>query len=79
MKSSRVAAVGTALVGLGAVEAATPAGAYVGPGVTAGTPIAANYTGPLRPQVHYSPPKVDVIMAWVRFQSLMSVGLYERP
>ncbi|KAK8229167.1 glycosyl hydrolase [Phyllosticta capitalensis] len=57
MKSSRVAAVGTALVGLGAVEAATPAGAYVGPGVTAGTPIAANYTGPLRPQVHYSPPK----------------------
>ncbi|KAK8099846.1 beta-fructofuranosidase [Apiospora kogelbergensis] len=30
---------------------------YVNPAVPTGTPIAANYTGPLRPQVHYSPPK----------------------
>ncbi|KAK8154219.1 glycosyl hydrolase [Phyllosticta citribraziliensis] len=55
MKSSRVAAVGTALVGLGAADAGTPA-VYIGPGVPSGTPIAANYTGPLRPQAHYSPP-----------------------
>lgn len=26
------------------------------PSVPTGTPIAANYTGPLRPQIHYSPP-----------------------
>ncbi|KAK8004559.1 VMS1-like protein [Apiospora arundinis] len=29
---------------------------YVNPAVPTGTPIPANYTGPLRPQVHYSPP-----------------------
>lgn len=30
---------------------------YVEPSVPTGTPIAANYTGEYRPQVHYSPPK----------------------
>ncbi|POS70440.1 beta-fructofuranosidase [Diaporthe helianthi] len=30
---------------------------YVNPAVPTGTPIAGNYTGPLRPQVHFSPPK----------------------
>ena len=30
---------------------------YAEPGLSTGTPIAANYTGSLRPQVHYSPPK----------------------
>ncbi|KUI64208.1 Inulinase [Cytospora mali] len=30
---------------------------YVNPAVPTGTPIAGNYTGALRPQVHYSPPQ----------------------
>lgn len=30
---------------------------YVNPAVPTGTPIAGNYTGDLRPQVHFSPPK----------------------
>jgi beta-fructofuranosidase len=29
---------------------------YVEPTVPTGTPIAGNYTGSLRPQIHYSPP-----------------------
>ncbi|RSH82822.1 hypothetical protein EHS25_005812 [Saitozyma podzolica] len=40
---------------------ATAAGAFAQSSTTAavptGTPIAGNYTGPLRPQVHFSPPK----------------------
>lgn len=30
---------------------------YVNPAVPTGTPIPGNYTGPLRPQVHFSPPE----------------------
>lgn len=30
---------------------------YVNPAVPTGTPIPGTYTGPLRPQVHFSPPK----------------------
>ncbi|KAI0115572.1 glycosyl hydrolase, partial [Nemania sp. FL0031] len=30
---------------------------YVNPAVPTGTPIPGNYTGPLRPQVHFSPPQ----------------------
>lgn len=30
---------------------------YVNPAVPTGTPIAGNYSGPLRPQVHFSPPQ----------------------
>jgi len=30
---------------------------YVGPGVIPGVPVAGNYTGGLRPQIHFSPPK----------------------
>ncbi|KAI0869432.1 glycosyl hydrolase [Hypoxylon argillaceum] len=30
---------------------------YVNPAVPTGTPVPGNYTGPLRPQVHFSPPK----------------------
>lgn len=29
---------------------------YVEPTVPTGTPIPGDYTGPLRPQIHYSPP-----------------------
>jgi beta-fructofuranosidase len=35
-------------------RSATPT--YVESTVPTGTPIAGNYTGPLRPQIHYSPP-----------------------
>ncbi len=37
--------------------AQTAASAYVEPDVPTGKPIAGDYTGALRPQIHYSPPK----------------------
>lgn len=41
--------------------------AYVEPTVPTGKPIAGNYGGALRPQIHYSPPKdfmVSLLPAW---------------
>ena len=39
------------------VRAQTAASAYIEPDVPTGKPIAGDYTGALRPQIHYSPPK----------------------
>lgn len=56
---------------------ATAVGAYAQSSTTApvptGTPIAGNYTGPLRPQVHFSPPKVS------RPGELESCDLHRKP
>ena len=41
---------------LSGVTAAQGVSTYVNPAVPTGTPVPGNYTGPLRPQVHYSPP-----------------------
>ena len=38
------------------VQAQTSTGVYSENGVPTGTPIAGDYTGALRPQIHYSPP-----------------------
>ena len=38
-------------------RAQTAASTYVEPDVPTGKPIAGDYTGALRPQIHYSPPK----------------------
>ncbi|KAI4233756.1 MAG: hypothetical protein L6R40_006988 [Gallowayella cf. fulva] len=39
------------------VQAQSSASAYVEPSVPTGTPIPGDYTGALRPQIHYSPPR----------------------
>ena len=41
---------------LSAVDAQTTSTEYVEPTVPTGLPIPGNYTGPLRPQIHFSPP-----------------------
>lgn len=38
-------------------QAQNSTSAYVEPSVPTGTPIPGNYTGALRPQIHYSPPR----------------------
>ncbi len=38
-------------------SASSSASAYVQPGVPTGRPIPGDYTGALRPQIHYSPPR----------------------
>jgi beta-fructofuranosidase len=40
-----------------ASASSSPTSTYVEPDVPTGTPIAGNYTGALRPQIHFSPPK----------------------
>jgi len=42
---------------LPAVFANGPTSVYVEPTVPTGTPIPGNYTGALRPQIHFSPPQ----------------------
>ncbi|KAL8642768.1 MAG: hypothetical protein Q9228_000559 [Teloschistes exilis] len=39
------------------VRAQSSSSAYVEPTVPTGTPIPGDYTGALRPQIHYSPPQ----------------------
>ena len=43
-------------VAAGSVIAQSASSTYVEPTVPTGIPIAGNYTGPLRPQIHFSPP-----------------------
>jgi beta-fructofuranosidase len=43
-------------VAAASVNAQSLTSTYVQPEVPTGTPIPGDYTGPLRPQVHYSPP-----------------------
>lgn len=49
-----------ALAGLGlltvSVQAQNATSQYVDPSVPTGTPVSGDYTGALRPQIHYSPP-----------------------
>jgi beta-fructofuranosidase len=40
------------------VSAQTQASTYIQPTVPTGTPVPGDYTGPLRPQMHYSPPSM---------------------
>ena len=42
---------------LAVVRSQSSTASYVEPGVPTGVPVAGNYTGALRPQIHYSPPK----------------------
>lgn len=46
-----------AALGLQYVEAQSTTTSYVEPTVPAGSPIPGNYTGALRPQLHFSPPQ----------------------
>ena len=39
------------------VQAQSSSSVYVEPTVPTGTPIPGDYSGPLRPQIHYSPPR----------------------
>ena len=39
------------------VQAQTATSTYVESAVPTGTPVPGDYTGPLRPQIHFSPPK----------------------
>ena len=49
-----------AIAGLGlliaSVQAQNATSQYVDPAVPTGTPVSGDYTGALRPQIHYSPP-----------------------
>lgn len=45
------------------VRAQNATSAYVDPSVPTGTPIPADYTGALRPQIHYSPPRGFMVRA----------------
>lgn len=46
-----------AALGLQSVQAQSATASYVEPTVPTGTPIPGNYTGALRPQLHFSPPQ----------------------
>ena len=52
---------------------------YVETGVPTGTPIAGDYSGALRPQIHFSPPKVCNKMYHLTGNGLMysGLGVYE--
>ena len=52
------------------VQAQTAASSYVEPDVPTGKPIAGDYTGALRPQIHYSPPKDFMVSGLDYFQFL---------
>ena len=39
------------------VHSQSPSSLYIETGVPTGTPIPGDYTGALRPQIHYSPPQ----------------------
>ncbi len=51
-------------------RAQTAASAYVEPDVPTGKPIAGDYTGALRPQIHYSPPKDFMVSRTISMFSL---------
>lgn len=55
MISSLLFVAGFALTAI--VQSQSSTTSYIQAGVPTGTPIAGNYTGALRPQIHYSPPK----------------------
>ncbi|KAF2091127.1 glycoside hydrolase family 32 protein [Saccharata proteae CBS 121410] len=55
MKFSRTFAAGALAFGVALGQNSTST--YVEPGVPTGTPIPGNYSGPLRPQIHFSPPQ----------------------
>ncbi|KAF4312946.1 putative glycoside hydrolase family 32 protein [Botryosphaeria dothidea] len=55
MKVSQLAAAGAYL--LASANAQSSTSVYVQPTVPTGTPVPGNYTGGLRPQVHFSPPQ----------------------
>ncbi len=44
------------VVAAATVKAQSSTPIYVEPSVPTGTPVVGNYTGPLRPQIHFSPP-----------------------
>ena len=46
----------TVVVAATTVKAQSSTSIYVEPSVPTGTPVVGNYTGPLRPQIHFSPP-----------------------
>ena len=46
----------TVAVAAASVNAQSATSIYVEPSVPTGTPVVGNYTGPLRPQIHFSPP-----------------------
>jgi beta-fructofuranosidase len=58
MKTLILSVIGAAFLGF--AHGQSTSSASVEPLVPTGTPIAGNYAGPLRPQVHFSPPKVGI-------------------
>ena len=46
-------------------QSQSPTSSYVEPTVPTGTPIPGDYSGPLRPQIHYSPP-IDFMVSRCR-------------
>lgn len=54
---SLLAVVVAAFVASALGQGASPTSQYVEPTVPTGTPVPGNYTGPWRPQIHFSPPK----------------------
>lgn len=48
---------------------------YVQPSVPTGIPVAGNYTGALRPQIHYSPPQFFMVSR--RWTSLLLLHRYQ--
>ena len=56
-----------AFAGLGlltvSVQAQNATSQYVDPSVPTGTPVSGDYTGALRPQIHYSPPTGFMVSA----------------
>lgn len=55
-------------------RAQTAASAYVEPDVPTGKPIAGDYTGALRPQIHYSPPKGFMVSGTIPMFSARGLG-----
>lgn len=71
----------TLLAGLAlasSVSAQASPTAYVEPTVPTGKPIAGNYGGALRPQIHYSPPKDFMVSVVAEWRPALSSRPFER-
>ena len=42
---------------ISSIQAQNASSTYIEPEVPTGTPVPGDYSGPLRPQIHFSPPK----------------------
>ena len=51
---------------------------FVGEGVPTGTPVMGDYTGALRPQIHYSPPTGFMVSPWKSTQAGVPADAVDR-